>query len=130
MDKAAIFAVILKRNALRREARLPALDMAAEYRHAVAQAERAALRAICDEHRDLFDEMLADLFDEMLATVTQELRAKRHNPLFGNCMGSRIVIRKIALERFYAVLERRGFKKPVGAMHNAVTYGESREPGG
>src|SRR3954467_6817754 len=104
MDKAAILAEVLRRNALRREARLPTLDVAAEYRHAVAQAERAEFQAICDQH--------ADLWDEMLATVAEELRTRRGNPSYGNCMGSRIMIRKIALERFYAALERRGFKKP------------------
>ena len=104
MDKAAIFAEITKRNALRREAGLPALDVAAEYRQAVAQAERAVFRTICDQHRHLWD--------DVLATVTQELRAKRGNPSFGNCFGSRIMIRQIALERFFAALERRGFKKP------------------
>jgi len=119
MDKAATYTEITRRNALRREAGLPALDVTAEYRHAVAQAERVEFQAICDRHRDLWD--------EMLTTVTQELRAKRGNPSFGNCMGSRITIRVIARERFYAALERQGFKKPSGGMRNAVTYGTNRK---
>src|SRR5215210_356713 len=115
MDKAVIFAEVLTRNALRREAQLSLLNVAAEYRHAVAQAERVAFQAICDRHRDLWD--------EMLQSVTQELRAKRRNPSFGHCMGSRIMIREIALERFYAAMEQRGFKKPSGGVRNAIPYG-------
>src|SRR4051812_26920806 len=120
MDKATLFTQVLRRNALRREARLPALDVAAEYRHAVAQAERADFRAICDQHRDLWD--------EVLATATQELRSKRANPSFGYCMGSRIIIREIAFQRFYAALEARGFKKPSARTRNAVRYGKGRGP--
>jgi hypothetical protein len=38
LDRAALLINILNRNALRREAKLPALDIAAEYERAVAQA--------------------------------------------------------------------------------------------
>jgi hypothetical protein len=119
MDKAAIYTEIMRRNALRREAGLPALDVTAEYRHAVAQAERAEFQAICDRHRDLWD--------EMLTTVTQELRAKRDNPSFGNCMGSRIMIRVIARERFYATLELQGYRKPFSETRNTIPYGKNRK---
>ena len=119
MDKAAIFAEVLRRNALRREAQLPLLDVTAEYHHPVAQAERAEFQAICDRHRDLWD--------EMLTTVTQELRAKRDNPSFGNCMGSRMKIAAVARQRFYSALELRGFKQPSGGMRNAIPYGKSRK---
>jgi hypothetical protein len=119
MDRAAIFKEITWRNALRREAQLPLLDVTAEYRHAVAQAERAEFRAICDRHRDLWD--------EMLQTVTQELRSKRRNPSFGNCMGSRLKIAAAARQRFYSALELRGFKQPSGGMRNAIPYGKSRK---
>jgi len=119
MDKAAIFAEVLRRNALRREAQLPLLDVTVEYRHAVAQAERAEFQAICDQHRDLFD--------DMLESVTQELRTKRRNPSFGNCMGSRMKIAAAARQRFYSALELRGFKQPSGGMRNAIPYGKSRK---
>src|SRR3954471_24198007 len=112
MDKVAIFAEITRRNALRREAGLPLLDVAVEHRHAVTLAERAEFRAICNQH--------SDLFGEIHAAVTQELRVERGNPLFGNCMGSRIMIQKIAVERFYVALELRGYREPSGGTRNAI----------
>jgi hypothetical protein len=47
MDRAAILHDILQRNALRREAHLPPLDVRVEYQRAVEQAH---WRAVCDEH--------------------------------------------------------------------------------
>jgi hypothetical protein len=49
MNRAAILTNILKRNALRREAHLPPLDVAAEYHRAVAQAH---WQEVCGEHYD------------------------------------------------------------------------------
>jgi hypothetical protein len=46
IDRAAIFLNLCARNQIRREARLPLLDIKAEYDHAVAVAEAARLRAI------------------------------------------------------------------------------------
>jgi hypothetical protein len=46
VDKATIFKELCCRNQLRREARLPLLDLKAEYRHAVIIAEAKRLRAI------------------------------------------------------------------------------------
>ena len=63
----------------------------------------------------------------MLTTVTQELRAKRGNPSFGNCMGSRIMIRGMALERFYATLELQGCRRPFGETRNTIPYGKNRK---
>jgi hypothetical protein len=46
VDKAAIFEELCRRNQMRREARLPLLDLRAEYRHMVIIAEAKRLRAI------------------------------------------------------------------------------------
>src|SRR4028118_694373 len=45
VDKAAIFAELCRRNQMRREARLPLLDLKAEYRQAIQLAEAKRLRA-------------------------------------------------------------------------------------
>ena len=46
IDKAAIFEELCRRNQLRREARLPLLDLKVAYRHEVIIAEAKRLRAI------------------------------------------------------------------------------------
>jgi hypothetical protein len=46
INRAAIFLNLCRRNQLRREARLPSLDIKAEYRHVIAVTEAARLRAI------------------------------------------------------------------------------------
>lgn len=49
MDRAEILSHILRRNALRRDAHLPPLDVPAEYHRAVTLAH---WRVVCDEHYD------------------------------------------------------------------------------
>ncbi len=46
VNKTAIFEELCRRNQIRREARLPLLDLKAEYRHAVIIAEAKRLRVI------------------------------------------------------------------------------------
>ena len=46
IDRSAIFLNLCLRQKIRREARLPLLDLKAEYRHAVIIAEAKRLRAI------------------------------------------------------------------------------------
>src|SRR3954451_21289361 len=92
VDKAAIFAEVLRRNALRREAQLLALDVAAEYEHAVAVAAWAEYKEVCDRH--------TDLYAEIKETVLQEGRVKRDNPHYGKCFGSRIAVQHESLKRF------------------------------
>jgi hypothetical protein len=49
IDKAAIFTELSRRNAVRRQARLPLLDMRGEFDRAV---ERARWKEVCEEHGD------------------------------------------------------------------------------
>jgi hypothetical protein len=65
MDRAAIFAEVLRRNTLRREARLPALNVTEEYQFAVALATWKEFEAICDQHRDLHNEIRAAVIQEL-----------------------------------------------------------------
>ena len=61
VDRAAIFSELTKRNAIRREARLPLLDIHAEFVHAV---ELAIWKEACEEHAD----DIARIRDEAVAT--------------------------------------------------------------
>jgi hypothetical protein len=63
MDKAAIFTSLLRRNALRREARLPPIDVRAEYQKEVEDAFR---REVHDHHHDI-----------VRAEVVERLREER-----------------------------------------------------
>ena len=53
VDRAAIFADVTRRDALRREARLAPLNVPAEHHRAVALAIEAELRALADDHQDV-----------------------------------------------------------------------------
>src|SRR3954470_22724648 len=104
VDKAAIFAEVLRLNALRREAQLSALNIAEEYQFAVALATWKEFEAICDQHRALHD--------AIRAAVVQELRDEHNDPSFGQSLGARILIRDLTLKRFYAALEAMGYNVP------------------
>src|SRR3954463_2061128 len=119
MDKAAIFAEVLRRNALRREAQLPALDVAAEYEHAVAVAAWAEFREVCDKHDDLYE--------EIKEAVLQEGQEKYNNPHYGKCFGSRLFVHHETMKRFYAALKLRGYKRPPFPARNLASYGQSKE---
>jgi hypothetical protein len=49
VDRAAILAELYRRNAIRRQARLPPLDIYIEYRHAICVAERSEYEAALAE---------------------------------------------------------------------------------
>jgi hypothetical protein len=49
IDKAAIFTELTRRNAIRRQAQLPLLDMRDEFDRAV---EYASWKVVCEEHGD------------------------------------------------------------------------------
>jgi hypothetical protein len=69
MDKAAIFTELTRRNALRREAGLPLLDVRQEFDHGVAKARWEEYQVVCDAHAEgVFDRSLeADLPDRLRA---------------------------------------------------------------
>jgi len=77
-DRAAIFSSILRRQALRREAQLPLLNVRAEYEHAVSQA---LWRAYVEEHGAT-----------VRAQVLDELRS-RLGAQFGSSVGGLWAVR-------------------------------------
>ena len=77
VDRAAIFSELCRRNALRREAHLPVLDLPTEYRRLV---EVLKWRYIVRHH-----------YADTRAEVLMALRAK-HGPDFGYSAGGRWMI--------------------------------------
>jgi hypothetical protein len=92
VDKAAIFSAVLERNALRRAAHLPLLDVSLEYRRAVAEAEWREHERLCSSHADA----LARCRDEAIA----HWRA-RFGPGFDPLgFGGRVVVARETSRRF------------------------------
>lgn len=89
-DCGAIFSNILRRQALRREAQLPLLDVRAEYERAVEQARWRA-------HVETYG-------DAVRAQVLAELRAK-NGPQFGYSIGGLWVVRLLAAKRIRQMFE-------------------------
>ncbi len=88
MDPAEILTSVLKRNALRREAKLPLLPIRETFRKEVLAAE---WRLFCQEHAQaIWDEILAE--------------KRRTDPDWGNSAGGmmalRLMTRKVLQERF------------------------------
>lgn len=83
-DRGAIFSNILQRQALRREAQLPLLNIRVEYERAVEQARWRAHVEQCGE--------------AIRAQVLAELRAK-NGPQFGGSVGGMWAVRILASKR-------------------------------
>jgi hypothetical protein len=83
-DRAAIFSGILQRQALRREAQLPLLNIRAEYERAVEQARWRG-------HVEQYGEAIR-------AQVLAELRAK-NGPQFGGSVSGMWAVRILASKR-------------------------------
>lgn len=92
-DRGAIFSNILRRQALRREAQLPLLNVRAEYERAVDQARWRA-------HVETYGETIR-------AQVLAELRAK-NGPQFGGSVGGMWAVRILASKRLREMFNREG----------------------
>lgn len=113
MDKAVLLADVLRRNALRRQAQLPLLDVRAELEHACMVAQLQDYRAFQDAHKDVLDRIRAD--------VLAELR-QRYGPEFPDGFGSRLMLAIRVDERFARYAQTQGMRKPSHGR-NAVSYG-------
>ena len=100
MDKAEIFTELTLRNAVRREAKLPLLDMRVEFDHAV---EVAAWREACVKH--------ADDIARIKRGVLAECRA-RHGADFPQEVGGEWMVRFEATKRILALMAERGVHPP------------------
>ena len=92
IDRSAIFLNLCLRQKIRREARLPLLDLKAEYRYAVIIAEAARLRAIRAQYEP-----------EVRNEIITEMREK-HGPHWGKDLGGRYwlgeLVRRTIAERY------------------------------
>jgi hypothetical protein len=105
VDKAAIFAEVTKRNALRRANFLPPTDVRAEFARQVALARQQEYHARCNEH--------ADEREVIRLEVLAELRAK-YGANFGGSTGGRWAIGHLTWKRFEAFMEANsGVRRPV-----------------
>lgn len=123
VDKAAIFADVTRRNALRLSAMLPPLNVRAEYDYEVALAKernfRDALPALETEYAD--DRHLIE------AQVIGDLSAKEGKD-FRHTKAGRWAIRHNTAKRFRDFLrERHGIETPPLASKNAIVYGSDAD---
>jgi hypothetical protein len=103
LNKADIFHGITERNALRKAAQMPLLDVRREFERLVA------LKAL-DEYYALRDAQYADDEKRILQTVWDDYRARK--PDWGHTSLGVLAVRLDAERRFQAFLERRGIYKP------------------
>ncbi|GLS68737.1 hypothetical protein GCM10007890_07490 [Methylobacterium tardum] len=98
VDRGAIFSVILTRQALRIEAKLPLLDVTAEYRRAVAQTLNRVEEARWQRHAELH-------LDQVREEILARQRAK-YGPEWPSSWGGRMTL-SILVQRALEVSFRR-----------------------
>jgi hypothetical protein len=116
IDKAALFTGLTKRNALRKAAGLPLLNLRDELAHEVALAVENEFTAFAEEHGDerlmIREQVMADLREQ-------------HGADFGHTMGGRWAINHETNKRFREhLLHVYGLQTPPLASKHAVIYGE------
>jgi hypothetical protein len=114
ISEAAIFTELTRRNALRREAKLPLLDLRTEFEHAVSLA-------LWKEGHERFDGEIPRIKQEVLAELQQT-----RGPEFDEyrSAGARWLIGHMVAERYYALLADHGYHRPT-PWHQMV-YGMDR----
>jgi hypothetical protein len=114
VDKAAIFADLTKRNGVRRDAKLPLLDLRTEF-------ERAVSLALWREGRERFDGEIPRIKQEILAELQQT-----RGPEFDEyrSAGARWLIGYKVAERYYALLANHGYHRPTPRQQ--IVYGMDR----
>jgi hypothetical protein len=117
MDKAAIFTEITRRNALRREAGLPLLDVHQEFAHGVAVARWREYQAACDAHADLRAAIEAEVVEELRRKTGRDHRLS---------VGGRWLIAARTRERFEEAMAREGHPRPSIPTRNLTIYGADR----
>ncbi len=117
LDEAAIFTSLTRRNALRREAGLPLLDVRAEFDHGVALARWEEYQAACDAQADLRATIQAEVVEEL------RRRTRRDHRLSA---GGRWLISHLTRERFEAAMARMGHPRPPIPTRNLTIYGADR----
>ena len=114
VDKAAIFAELTRRNAVRRDAKLPLLDLRSEFDHAVSLA-------LWKEGCERFDCEIPRIKQEVVAELQQT-----RGPEFDEyrSAGARWLIGYKVAERYYALLADHGYHRPT--PRHQIVYGMDR----
>src|SRR3978361_711781 len=105
MDTGEIFTTLTQRNALRRQAKLPLLDIRAEYDHQVGLAAVRDYQAAC--------ERFADEGARIREQVLADFRAL-HGPGFGLSFGGRWAVGHETNQRFRRYIALRHGRRPLG----------------
>lgn len=122
MGTGEIFTTLTQRNALRRQAKLPLLDIRAEYDHQVGLAAERAYAAVC--------ERFADERAHMREQVLGDLRVV-HGPGFGLSIGGRWAVGHETNRRFRRYMnETHGVHEPGHAGRNGIVYGGAKKDEG
>jgi hypothetical protein len=118
MDKAAIFADVTRRNALRKANGLPLLDVPAEYAHEVSLSYQREYQEVCNSH--------ADEREAIRSIVLSEFQQK-YGADFGRTMGGRWAIGQVTRKRFAGLMaDKYALPAPDRVVgKNEVTYGGS-----
>ena len=112
MDRAAAFTLITQRNALRRAAQLPLLDVREELDKAANLAAWDAFGKEAARH--------AERRRAITEAVLAEYRAK-FGPDFPSTSSGQYMLQVIVGQRFHAYLERLGVVRP--PLRGAIPYG-------
>lgn len=110
-DRAQIFTELTKRNALRREAGLPLLNLRQELEYQIALDRWKAWEAICEAHADL------------RAEIRERVRAEYLDK--GSTLqstGGRVLLDIKTEAAFVDELARRGHKRPKAPSRHPITY--------
>jgi hypothetical protein len=114
VDKAAIFMELTIRNAVRRDAKLPLLDVRAEFNHAVSLA-------LWKEGRERFDCEIPRIKQKVVAELQQT-----RGPEFDEyrSAGARWLVGYKVAERYNALLADHGCHRPT--LRHQIVYGMDR----
>ena len=119
MDRAVIFTELTKRNALRKAAKLPLLDLRAELALAVERGAYRDYAEQCEKYEDDRRRITEDVLTELRATRGQD---------FPSSMGGRLMVEGLSDQRFQAFLEiEHGIRKPILNSRHRIVYGEHRK---
>ena len=116
VDRSAIFHEITKRNALRKAAQMPLLDVRREFDRLVA------LKAL-EEYYELREARYADDQKRILETVVAEYR--KDDPNWGRSGLGVLAIRLEAERRFQRLLEQHGVTMPY--VESMCVYGSDKK---
>ena len=120
MHKAALFSAVLERNALRRAALLPPLDVGQEFRRAIAEAGWREYQRRCSAEADA----LARCREEAVAECRRRFGPAFDPRNFGNrAVAARETDRRFR-EHMRAVL---GAEPPSSPSRHPILYGSARD---